>query len=215
MGLQQPAGPGLKRCWRMMAALAACTPWVAATAVSRPQQMALAVKDVQLTAAALLSGALCHLQPYARLRSATAAACDSCGGRHCADLAVPSIHLLYLHLRQHHECSPWVLPPSNSKWGVSSAGIGVAAFSGCYIYALSYTTLADAFLLTNTHSIILLLHATARDFSVTPLKLVGTLVSTFGAWLTTFDPGEGSATVPHVRPPAAALSASERAGCSV
>ena len=82
------------------------------------------------------------------------------------------------------------------------AGLGGAAFSGCYIYALSYTTLADAFILTNTHSIILLLSTTARDFSVAPLKLLGTVLSTFGAWLTTFDPrgpGQGSATVPHVR----------------
>lgn len=84
----------------------------------------------------------------------------------------------------------------------SGAGLGGAAFGGCYIYATNYTTLADAFILTNTHSIILLLSETARDFAVAPLKLVGTVASTFGAWLTTSDPhgpGQGSAGVPHVR----------------
>ena len=92
--------------------------------------------------------------------------------------------------------------PCMSQVSLNTAGVGGAAFSGCYIYALSYTSLADAFLLTNTHSIILLLHTTARDFSVAPLKLLGTVVCTCGAWLTTLDPhgpGHGTADVPHVR----------------
>lgn len=82
-----------------------------------------------------------------------------------------------------------------------SAGLGSAAFSGCYIYALSYTTLADAFVLTNSSSILLLLATTARDFSVAPLKLVGTLTCMLGAWVTAFDPrgpGQGTQGVPRV-----------------
>ena len=118
------------------------------------------------------------------------------------------------------ECFLWLLHPSTSSAahapscaasaaGRSAAanckrvraGLGGAAFSGCYIYALRYTSLADAFLLTNGHSIAFLLAAAAREFSVEPLKLVGTVVCTAGAWLTTFDPGEAgqSAKPPQVR----------------
>jgi drug/metabolite transporter (DMT)-like permease len=75
-------------------------------------------------------------------------------------------------------------------------------FSGCYAYALRYTPLIDAFLLLNSHTIIFLLSATAKDFSVEPLKLLGLVSCTIGAWLTTFDPGEsgqGPGTLHRVR----------------
>lgn len=92
------------------------------------------------------------------------------------------------------------------------AGLGGAAFSGCYIYALRYTSLADAFLLTNSHSIVFLLAGAAREFSVEPLKLVGTVVCTAGAWLTTFDPGEsGQSADAHRVRPIAVWAASRRA----
>jgi hypothetical protein len=105
----------------------------------------------------------------------------------------PVCHLVPLNNRQQTVLASHALP----------AGLGSAAFSGCYIYALSYTTLADAFLLTNSSSILLLLTTTARDFSVAPLKLVGTIVSMLGAWVSAFDPrgpGQGTQDVPRVRP---------------
>jgi drug/metabolite transporter (DMT)-like permease len=65
--------------------------------------------------------------------------------------------------------------------------------NGCYLYALVYTPLPDAFLLSNSHVIILLLATAAKEFRVEPLKLLGILACIAGALLTTLDPGESGA----------------------
>lgn len=46
---------------------------------------------------------------------------------------------------------------------------------------------AQAFLLTNAHTIVLLVRSAAALVHVAPLKLIGTLVTMAGAWMTCLD----------------------------